>query len=525
MFLARRTGFVFLCTFAYLWWLAASRFVLFMNDEGIYLDGGLRVLHGQMPYRDFFAITGPGTYALLAASFRVFGVTMAAARVPVVWDIAIVTACLFWLVSKLCDSSAAALAAFLYLTFATFVETAVVANHRWDSSAWAILAGTLIVSSAEIPSAKLSIWKSSIAGIAAGVAAWCTPPVALAAAALGAYLIAGRATRRLFVHYAAGVAAAFGAGAFWIASTGTLPAMIDSLLWNASNYSGANRTWYGAVPGGYSNLVHGASPVETAIAVLVLAIFTLPATLPVFSGIGSAIWLWKRPSRTVGILLTLGGALIVSAYPRWDLNHLTWVSAPFYALTAALIARSSLPSSPGRAAFRKAAAVIVLLAGGSCLAVVIRQRLAETTRVTSLGTVHGHPEDLDTLAMIQARVQPSDTLFVFPYRPLLYFLTGARNPTRYSYIQPGMFSEKDESEVLRELRAHPPQWVIHAHVSPEKIVFIWPGSDPRRLQMPGIETFLRDNYHESERWADLRLLEAAYARSSAQLPAPSHEHP
>ena len=32
---------------------------------------------------------------------------------------------------------------FTFLAFATLGETAVVANHRWDSSAWAVLAVTL----------------------------------------------------------------------------------------------------------------------------------------------------------------------------------------------------------------------------------------------------------------------------------------------------------------------------------------------------------------------------------------------
>ena len=493
--LTRRAGVVFLCVIAYLGWLAASRFVFGMNDEGIYLDGGLRVLHGQIPYKDFFSITGPGTYVLLAASFRVFGTTLLAARIWVVWDIAIITACLFWLVSKLSNSTAAAaLTAFLYLPFATLAETAVVANHRWDSSAWAILAGTLVVAASERPSAAVSLVAGIAAGLSAGLAAWCTPPVALAALALGACLVTYRATRRLFAFYAGGVAVAFAAGASWLASTGALPAMLDSLAWNASNYAGANRTWYGAVPGGYLKLLRGGAPVDAAVGIVLLAFFTLPATLPFFS----AFWLWKRPSRTVVILLTLGAALVISTYPRWDLNHLTWVSVPFYALVAALIAPS---------VFRKPVAVSVFIAAGACLTVITQQRLGETTRVTNLGTVHGHPADLDTLAMIQARVKPFDTLFVFPYRPLLYFVTGAQNPTRYSYLQPGMFSDRDQSEVLKELRAQPPRWVFHAQVSPEKILFVWPGSDLRRMQMPGIEAFLRENYKESEQWADLHLLE------------------
>ncbi len=515
MSVTRRTGVVFLCTVAYLWWVAASRFVFVTNDEGIYLDGGLRVLHGQMPYKDFFTITGPGTFALLAASFRLFGTTVAAARIPVVWDIAVITACLFWLVSQLgeklgdttlSNSMAAGLTAYTYLTFATPVETAVVANHRWDSGAWAILAGTLIIAGVENadagnPLARRSSLIGFAAGIAAGIAAWCTPPVALAVAALGACLVAYRSTRGMFVAYAGGVAVAFAAGASWIISRGALPAMLDSLFWSASNYTIANRTWYAAVPGGYASLVHGTSPVEAVSMVILLGFFTLPATLPFVS----VIWLWKRPSRSVVILLTLGIALLLSTYPRWDLNHLTWVAAPFYALVAMLIARSSLLKI---AAIRKAVVLTVFIAASLGLTVGVVERLGHTTRVTSIGRVHGRPADLDTMAMIQARVAPSDTLFVFPYRPLLYFVTGAHNPTRYSFLQPGMSSEKDQSEVLNELRAHPPRWVLYTRISPESYLRIWPSSDPRRIEMPAIDAFLQENYRETERWGDLQLLEA-----------------
>ncbi|MCU1339951.1 MAG: hypothetical protein JWO19_5532 [Bryobacterales bacterium] len=512
MSLARRTGVVFLCAFAYLGWLAASRFFLALNDEGIYLDGGLRVLHGQVPYKDFFSLTGPGTFALEAASFRMFGTTLAAGRMPAVGDIAVLTACLFWLVSKLGNSMTAAFAAFTYLAFATLGETAVVANHRWDSSGWAVLAATLIIAAAENPSARLSIWISFAAGIAGGIAAWCTPPVALAIAALGACLVIYRATRRLFAAYAGGVAAMLAIGILWIASTGALSAMLDSLLWSASNYSGPNRTWYGSVTGGYANLLRGTSPDQTATSILLLIFLTLPATLPFLS----AIWLWKRPSMGVAFLLAFGFALILSTYPRWDLGHLTLVSAPSYALAAALIARSSFPRA---SAIRKAVALIVLIAAGSCLTVSIQQRLRETlretTRASGVGSVHGQKADLDTLAMIQARVTPSDTIFVFPYRPLLYFVTGAHNPTRYSFLQPGMFSEKDESEALSELRAHPPRWVFYTQVSPQAYLRIWPSSDPRRLQMPGIEAFVRENYQRREEWADFQLMEMLPASQSA----------
>ncbi len=493
MSLLRRTSVVFLCTLAYLLWLAASRFVFVMNDEGIYLDGALRVFHGHMPYRDFFSITGPGTFALVAASFRVFGLTLFAARIPVALDIAIVTACLFWLTSKLSSSKAAMFAVLIYLPFATFVETAVVVNHRWDSAAWTILAGTLLVGE---PSKR-----GFLAGIAAGMAAWCTPTVALAVLVLGACLVAYRETRPAFWMFAAGVALMFAAGAIWIISTGTLRPMLDSLLWSSSNYVAANRTWYAAVPGGYANLLHG-SALDIAVGLVIVAFFTLPATLPVVG----AIWLWKRPSRKVVILLSLGAALVLSAYPRWDLNHLTWVAAPFYALTAALIAR--LPSP----AVKKIVAGVVATAATLCFAIIVQQRLRETTQLTTLGRIHGRPADLSALGRIQSRIAPSDTLFVFPYRPLLYFITGAQNPTRYSFLQPGMASDHDQWETVRELQARPPRWIVYAHVSARDILLTWPSTDPQRLEMPSIESFLRENYREAERWGDLELLEQTESR-------------
>ena len=114
---------------------------------------------------------------------------------------------------------AAAFAAFTFLAFATLGETAVVANHRWDSSAWAVLATTLIVAALN---SNRSSAISFAAGIAAGVAAWCTPPVALAAVALAVCLVAYRATRRLLVAYAGGITVAFVAGLMWIAATGAL---------------------------------------------------------------------------------------------------------------------------------------------------------------------------------------------------------------------------------------------------------------------------------------------------------------
>lgn len=49
-------------------------------DEALILDGALRVLHGQLPYRDFYTLYGPGQFYVLAGLFRVFGIYAALGR-------------------------------------------------------------------------------------------------------------------------------------------------------------------------------------------------------------------------------------------------------------------------------------------------------------------------------------------------------------------------------------------------------------------------------------------------------------
>jgi hypothetical protein len=43
-------------------------------DEALVLDGAVRVLHGQVPYRDFYTLYGPAQFFTLAWIFRIFGV-------------------------------------------------------------------------------------------------------------------------------------------------------------------------------------------------------------------------------------------------------------------------------------------------------------------------------------------------------------------------------------------------------------------------------------------------------------------
>jgi hypothetical protein len=71
---------LFLLVVALLWLITMSPPVE-QFDDGLVLSGALEVLHGRLPYRDFYTLYGPAPYFVLAGMFRVFGIYALAGRV------------------------------------------------------------------------------------------------------------------------------------------------------------------------------------------------------------------------------------------------------------------------------------------------------------------------------------------------------------------------------------------------------------------------------------------------------------
>jgi dolichyl-phosphate-mannose-protein mannosyltransferase len=75
---------IFVCVFLFL----ITTIDRFVNpfDEGLILVGSTRVLSGDIPYRDFYAIYGPAQFYVLAALFKLFGPSVLVERL---WDLVI----------------------------------------------------------------------------------------------------------------------------------------------------------------------------------------------------------------------------------------------------------------------------------------------------------------------------------------------------------------------------------------------------------------------------------------------------
>jgi hypothetical protein len=482
---------VFLGAAGLLWWLAGQRLV-WINDEGIYLDGARRILAGQMPYRDFFVLTGPGTFWNVAVFFKLFGVSLASARALFIFDVALIAACLYWLAAELRSRALGFWLAWFFVALLAGDAGGLVVNHRWDSAALSIMGVTLLAAGLRSES-RWTRWTIAGAGAAAAYAAWVTPPVLLVLAPMFAWTFFVRRWNGV-VSLAAGVVAVSALAGGALLATGSLGPMLHHFAWTASQYSTANRFPYGGIIGGYPALFSDAHGLELWVRAILVFFIVLPAVVPICAllGFSAARQLWKTP---LLFILACAIALVLASAPRMDAAHLTYASPLSYVVAGCALA-SLLPE-------RLRAPLAMALSLGACILMWngVNQRLHLETTQTRGGVVFGEPKDLVLERALEASVQKGEPLFVFPYIPIAYFLTQGANPTRYSFLQPGMMADSDEDQALASLMSAPPVKVFYMDVPEGAYLRLFPSSDPRRLRMHKLEKWLRENYNRDAEFA------------------------
>ncbi len=463
---------VFAGTAGLLWILFAHRLILGTNDEGIYLDGAERILRGQKLYADFFGYMSPGSFWIQALAFRAFGVTQAAGRVPVIFDVAVECALIFWLVERYASRACAWVTTLLFLAFEIADPSMITAQHRWDS-------GALALASIALCLASQKKWLIA-SGFLAACAALTTPSMALVALVTVVWL----GTRAAWYLIGASIAACAAGLALWL--DGIFPAFLRQLQWLSRNYSAVNVMHYGSIIGGYRALFEGAGVWELAIRFCVVLCIALPALLPVVA-IGGGAALWRREQSPAFLYLALCvAALAISTHPRSDVAHLAYVAALPYALAGIAIYRF-IPARPR-------AWVVVFF--GLWAAVFARQAFAagSPTIPTPVGEVRASAAEAPAVVELIARVRPHQTLFVYPYKPLFYFLTQAENPSRLSYLQPGLMTAEDAALVLSELKAHPPDWVLYLDLSQTEFERVFPSGKNFLAHFPDLEDWIKAHY-------------------------------
>jgi hypothetical protein len=82
-----------------------------LYDEGITLFGADRVLHGDVPHRDFYALYGPGQFYVLAGLYKLFGASVLVERAWTTFVSACCVVLIFLIVDRVSRRRFAVLAA------------------------------------------------------------------------------------------------------------------------------------------------------------------------------------------------------------------------------------------------------------------------------------------------------------------------------------------------------------------------------------------------------------------------------
>ncbi|WKZ66111.1 MAG: hypothetical protein QY325_15255 [Flavobacteriales bacterium] len=454
--------------------LPIVRQTLDLGDEGFMAHCAERVLHGQLPHRDFYSLQGPlsamlmaGWSAVAGLSFlklRVAGVLIHAAMVLLTYAIARRFAGAPW------AFGAAAVAVLVGLPHMHFAPLAI-----WQGLMLSLLSVWLAVRSLRAVHGVLAFASGAVAALSMLVRHDQGFYMALSIAALAIALRFVPASklapgpRFRLGNWLLGTTAVALPALLFFWTQGALPAMWDQLvLFPLTRYSATS-----AIP---MPSLGQEGPAGSLLAFVVFRI----TPLAVSATLGLVVWRARRKGygegEALGLFLAAWSMLMYAqVLVRSDLPHLVITLHPTLVLLAWLpgYAMRALGLEGERHAKGRS-----LIAAGSAacfaaLAIVAwhmllppLERDLQPLRAERAGLLERASEAdvIDaTVRTIQERTGPTEAVLVLPYQPAYYVLSQRRNPTQWGYHWPGDRTNAELAQMVSQLQQDPPALAVVFH--------------------------------------------------------------
>jgi hypothetical protein len=158
---------------------------------------------------------------------------------------------------------------------------------------------------------------------------------------------------------------------------------------------------------------------------------------------------------------------------RADIVHFMYLSPLLLLVLAWIVDGRDVHLAMFRAAKPVLSYLLLVSFAAFGLALLVRTLDAPYRIETRRGAIQT-PQPDTVIAYIQARVAPGANIFVYPYLPLYYYLTGTFSPVRHEYLMPGFHTATQVHEVLNQLASRPPREVVFELNFNEKIATSWP---------------------------------------------------
>ena len=452
--------------------LAHFRTQIDSNDEGIATMGAWRILRGEVPYRDFFAIETPLSFYIVAPVYALFGVSLEAGRVVAQFLGIALVFFVFRLARRWIPSPLFAAVPLAFVCQAG-VGLLPFANHHWFANVFC-LAGLLAASRALADGWPPGWW---LAGAGAGLAF-------LSLQDQGALMLAGLALaawfgsqaelrRRAILRFGGGALAVIVPLALVVLPRSGFSAAWHDLVWfplTAYRKSPGNAYGFlqpfGELGAQWTSGAWRHAPIfVAATTVTSLALIVTPIMAPFL-----VLWTWRRrqASPAAAIVLLVGSIVfLLTAAHRWAPINLQWAAAP-PALALGFWLQHEHDASPAGRRFSRAAAAVLLAAFAVFGFLRIGQAAndaiwfdvkspAGTTRVP--GRVNGGliQEMIDTVGK---RVAGTDSLLVYGW-PTWGFATLHPSPSHWDGFAPPDFPPGDYvHDAISEIETKRVAWIV-----------------------------------------------------------------
>ncbi|MFN7975840.1 MAG: glycosyltransferase family 39 protein [Acidobacteriota bacterium] len=480
-----------------------------LAEEGTILYIGERILRGQVLYRDMNHHVSPGVFYLTALLMKLFGISATPTRFFMLVLFGATAALVYFLSRQVAERPFALLASVAFV----FLE------RRYYSviyySPIAVFLALIALHAVLRLQQHGRVRSAALAGAAGGLALGFKQDFAaytLAASAAGIALgLAGggftwRRALRAFLAYAAGYAAMILPLIAYFAARGALDDMfrycvVFVLHGFSQDYSLPWPAPFARWPE-HMNLGQKVEWLHLRVGLYgAIALFGLAAVIVVRAVVSRH---FGPRARTFTTTFVLAALIFLGAFPRTDGYHVVIVLPPalvLFAMTLSIVAQGM--ASDGRtetrelATFGLAALVAIPVAYGSwrslCVDLAERAERSVPIGYPRAPMFLGAPKAAalaKVLAYVKGHVTSKDGLFVLPYEPGIYYLSGIDNPTRYDMILPGNVNADSEREIVETLEKKQVPYVLLI----EQYHFDFLGFRKLWQYAPTLHRYLYENY-------------------------------
>jgi len=477
------------------------------RDEGIILQGATRILHGELPYRDFFSFYTPGSYFWNALCLKVFNDSIMVPRTVLV-AYGMIFSVLTFILARYMGSSRKAAAFISGLLLICALPARFVVIHSWDTTMAAFIALFCAVHFLRRP----NHWLASLTGCFTSLAILFNQARGLGfllGLVIGFPLLWWKLKRRdmraaHFITMTTATVLPLLVTAVFFALHGSFRAMVECLLWPLHNYSAANHLPYGYITmsaASWNELFSSAPWQERAAHYFILSPIVLICALPIFT-VMVALWcvLARRDDldrEQVSVAILCGavvlGSILSTLVARPDFLHITFIAPLFFFLLPWIVSAWAAPFHSLRKLEPLVAVYLIIAFAAYGLTLVWPQRNSGVLLETRRGTLRTSSPEA-AVSFIQENFPPGSKLLVHPYLPLYSFLTRTSSPLYYDYLQAGMHTRKQFQEAAAQLAQVRPESVLFEPGFIQRIPPSWPNTPVSDIIQDPVTDYIIQNY-------------------------------